>query len=247
MSARQPVSRRASGLVGRAARRCRSGWPAAPGRSRRRGRAGSSHADTRVTAGRRRRSTSSVRAALRPSGGLACRGRRPTASSSSRPVAPRAWRSSSPRTERRSSAVSGGRWAMPMTARSDSTKRTGEIAGHGPALPPRRHRLGDAPRLAPQLAGVLQPQPGLRRGRRDRRAGPELLALVEGPLQSAPRVELVATSRSYSVEQVLDVGRGVGLLAVGERAAQPVGEALALAAPSRRARRRGGWSATAWR
>ena len=112
-------------------------------------------------------------------------------------------------------ARSGRTW---RTGRSTAAARRSRHAATACATPA-------APGL--QHAHVLQPHPRLLGVGGARRADPELLAGVERPLQPAHRLEL-GDEHVLQLEQVGDVARGVRLLVVGERPAQPVGEPIAL-------------------
>jgi hypothetical protein len=97
----------------------------------------------------------------------------------------------------------------------------------GPPLAPRRHRAGHRSGLAPQRARLLDAEPGLV-GIADHLAlGPQRSALVERPLEAAALGER-GGELGLEAEQVLDVRGGVGALIVVQRAAQPIGEAVAL-------------------
>ena len=99
----------------------------------------------------------------------------------------------------------GGRWAMASTARSGQHGADRQVRAGGPALPPRGHRLGHAAGLALQGPDVLQPQPGVVRVAGPDRAGAQLLALGEGPVE-APQVVELRHQPVVELEQVGDVG-----------------------------------------
>ena len=82
------------------------------------------------------------------------------------------------------------------------------VRAGGPALPPRRHRLGHAPGLALQGPDVLEAQPGGLGVVGADGAQPQLLALGEGPVEAAEVLEL-AGQPVVEVEQVGDVARRV--------------------------------------
>ena len=122
--------------------------------------------------------------------------------------------------------VLGCRWAMPSTARSGSTWRTGTSTAIARRSRHARHRPGHATGARLQHAHVLEAQPCLlgsvpltgrcaapRRPRRPTRCGrARQLAVELGPAAPAGG----------------DVGGGVVALLVGQRPPQPVGEAVAL-------------------
>ena len=112
----------------------------------------------------------------------------------------------------------GGRWAIATRARSASRKRTGGRPRR-PGARARRPGPGRPPPPAPERPGLLDPPPGPLGLRADGGPGAVHLALVVGPLQAAPRLELGDEAVVQLVE-VGDVGRRRSSMASsGERAA----------------------------
>ena len=153
-----------------------------------------------------------------------------TAARSASAAPSRSDRPSTPRIAVSSSRVRGGRLTIPISARSESTKRGGTSSSaavrsrHAPtccATPRDRPRSWRAPFMRHHATLGLGP---------GAHAQAALLALVGRPLEPAHRLE-PRDEHVVQREQVLDVGRGVEALVERERPAGPVGEAVALGEP----------------
>ena len=132
---------------------------------------------------------------------------------------PRAWPSSS--------RLVGCRWAMPSTARSGSTWRTGHVRGRRLPLAPGRHALRHGPGPRAQRLGVLQLQPGQLGRRRPGRPRPQLLARLFHPRPAAQRCSS-ADRRSCSCSSHATSDSAYAFWAVRQRPPQPVREPVTL-------------------
>ena len=103
-----------------------------------------------------------------------------------------------------------------------------DVARPRPPLAPGGHRPGHPAGSRLERADLLQPQPGAVGIGAAGRAGAQLLAPVERPTPRGRAPRSSAIEHVVQLEQVGDVGGGVLALVVGERAAQPVGQPVAL-------------------
>ena len=101
------------------------------------------------------------------------------------------------------------------------------VPGRRLALPPGGDGLGHAPALAPEAPALLHPPPRSIRVLRAAGPAPQLLALVDGPRQPAPGVELLGQT-VVDGEEMGDVRGRVLQLTIAQGAGGPVADAVAL-------------------
>ena len=165
------------------------------------------HADTSVTAGRSRRSRSLPPSSLRSSAvsSAALGHGRQQLVDERRPQVALLDAADRPELLRRCGAGAG---RCPRMARSDRMNRGRQILAGGPPLTPRGHRSGHVAGLDHAACADPSGAATRRRDRRARRGASAAPRTRPGPLE-APEATSSASWRSWTLEQVLDVGRRV--------------------------------------